>query len=182
MLKYSKIALIFAFAITALIGATIIGCYSFRNSAISMEEQVNTAFSDIDVFQKRRVDLLYNLADAVKSYNRHESEVIVELAKARGPKENSNQQVNASAYIQAVAERYPELKANQNYRQYMTELALTENKIAAVRENYNQSVKEYRRYVRSFPASWFLGVTGYEIQSFNYLKYDAPADAPRDLL
>lgn len=160
MLKYSKIALIFAFAITALIGATIIGCYSFRNTAISMEEQVNTAFSDIDVFQKRRVDLLYNLADAVKSYNRHESEVIVELAKARGPKENSS----------------------ENYRQYMTELALTENKIAAVRENYNQSVKEYRRYVRSFPASWFLGVTGYEIQSFDYLKYDAPVDAPRNLL
>lgn len=181
-MQYIKITLIFLFAIVALIGASIVGCFSFRNSAISMEEQVNTAFSDIDVHQKRRVDLLYNLADAVKSYNKHENEVIVELAKARGPKENANQQVNASAYIQAVAERYPELKANQNYRQYMTELALTENKIAAVRENYNQSVKEYKRYVRSFPASIFLSLTGYEIQNFDNLKYDAPVDAPRNLL
>lgn len=181
-MQYLKITLICLFAIAALIGACVVGCFSYRNSAISMEEQVNTAFSDIDVYQKRRVDLLYNLADAVKSYNKHESEVIVELAKARGPKENSNQQVNASAYIQAVAERYPDLKANQNYRQYMTELALTENKIAAVRENYNQSVKEYKRYVRSFPAYIFLSFTGYEIQTFDYLKYDAPADAPRNLL
>jgi LemA protein len=181
-MKYLKITLISLFAITAVIGWCIAGCFSYHNTAISMEEQVNTAFSDIDVYQKRRVDLLYNLADAVKSYNKHESEVIVELAKARGPKENSNQQVNASAYIQAVAERYPELKANQNYRQYMTELAMTENKIAAVRENYNQSVKEYKRYVRSFPASLFLSITGYEFHNFEYLKYNAPADAPRNLL
>jgi LemA protein len=59
---------------------------------------------------------------------------------------------------------------------------MTENKIAAVRENYNQSVKEYKRYVRSFPASLFLSITGYEFQNFEYLKYNAPADAPRNLL
>lgn len=181
-MQHLKLVILCIFVLAALIGVCVVGCFSYRNTAISMEEQVNTAFSDIDVFQKRRVDLLYNLADAVKSYNKHESEVIVELAKARGPKENSNQQVNASAYIQAVAERYPELKANQNYRQYMTELAMTENKIAAVRENYNQSVKEYKRYVRAFPTTIFLSITGYEIQSFEYLKYNAPADAPRNLL
>lgn len=177
-----KIALISIFSILAVIGALFMGMMGIRNTAITMEEQVSTAKSDIDVFQKRRVDLLYNLADAVKSYNKHEAEVIIELAKARGPKEGGDKPVNASAYIQAVAENYPQLKADANYRQYMTELALTENKIAAVRENYNQSVKNYRRYVRSFPASLVLSVLGYEIQTYEYLKFDASADAPRNLL
>lgn len=178
-----KLALISIFSIIALVAAVFFGMMGCRNSAITMEEQVTTSLSDIDVFQKRRVDLLYNLADAVKSYNAHEASVIVELAKARGPKESDNSKpVNASAYIQAVAENYPQLKADANYRQYMTELALTENKIASVRENYNQSVKNYRRYVRSFPASLVLSILAYEIQDFKYLEFNASPDAPRNLL
>lgn len=178
-----KIALISIFSIIAVCVAVFLGMMGCRNTAVTMEEQVSTALSDIDVFQKRRVDLLYNLADAVKSYNAHEASVIVELAKARGPKEGDNSKpVNASAYIQAVAENYPQLKADANYRQYMTELALTENKIASVRENYNQSVKNYRRYVRSFPAGMVLSILGYEVQTYEYLKFDASPDAPRNLL
>ena len=87
------------------------------------EEQVNTAQSDIKVQEKRRVDLVYNLADCVKQYDKHESETV-------------------TTAITAVSEAYPELKSNENYKQLMNELAMTENLIAKYRSNYNKTIKE----------------------------------------
>ena len=83
--------------------------------------------------------------------------------------------------LAAVTYAYPELKSNANYKQYMNELATTENKIAQYRENYNQSVKQYNRYVKGFPARVFLEWTGYEKQEFQRLDYQTSPDAPQDL-
>lgn len=152
-----------------------------KNGAIFREEQVNTAQSDMTVQYKRRADLLVNLADAVKSYNKHEAEVLIGIAQGRTP-DGKNGEVNASAYIQAVAERYPELKSEKNYERYMLELAMTENKIANVRENYNKQVKDYKRYTRKFPTSTILSMLGYEVIEFKYLDYQASEDAPKNLL
>lgn len=83
--------------------------------------------------------------------------------------------------IAAVTYAYPELKSNENYKQLMTELSTTENMIAQYRENYNQSVTDYNRYVKKFPTRIFLDWTGYEIQKYKRLDYDAPEDAPSNL-
>lgn len=124
-----------------------------------MEEQVNTADSDIKVQEKRRVDLVYNLADCVKQYDKHEAETLTAIVEGRGKTTNLE---NVTTAITAVTEAYPELKSNENYKELMNELSITENLIAEYRENYNKQIKEYNRYVRKFPTRFFLNILGYE--------------------
>lgn len=154
---------------------------SYQNSAINKEELVESSVSDLNSEYNRRSGLLVNLAEAVLSYNKHESEVLIELSKARTVQEAGD--VNASAYIKAVAERYPELKSEKNYGRYMNELAMTENRIAEHRKYCNNNVKDYHRYVRGFPARVVLSFLGYEVKTYEFLKFEnAPVDAPRGLL
>jgi LemA protein len=80
-----------------------------------------------------------------------------------------------------VSEAYPELKSNENYKELMNELSITENLIAEYRSNYNKQVKEYNRYIRKFPTRFFLNILGYEVRGYTYLDYSAPADAPQNL-
>lgn len=83
--------------------------------------------------------------------------------------------------INAVAEQYPELKSNENYKTLMNELSTTENMIAQYRENYNIQVKQYNKYVKKFPNSMILSMMGYDKLDNNYLEYEASESAPRDL-
>lgn len=149
-----------------------------QNNAIVLEEQVNTANSDIKVQEKRRVDLVYNLVDSVMQYDKHEAETLKSIVDGRG---STGDIENVTTAIAAVTEAYPELKANENYKQLMNELSITENLIAEYRSNYNKQIKEYNRYVRKFPTSTFLSMLGYEQQDFTYLDYNAPSDAPQNL-
>ena len=131
-----------------------------NNRAISLEEQVLTADSDVQTQEKRRTDLIYNLADCVKEYDKHEADTLLAVVDARN---NGGVDIeNVTTSIAAVAEQYPELKANENYKQLMTELALTENQIAQYRNNYNQQVRAYNKLVRSFPAGFLLRVMNYQ--------------------
>lgn len=149
-----------------------------QNKAFSLEEQVNTAMADINVQEKRRVDLIYNLVDCVEQYDEHEAETLKDIVEARG---STGDIENVTTAITAVSEAYPELKSNENYKELMNELSMTENLIAEYRSNYNQQIKNYNRYVRKFPARLFLDILGYEHQDFTYLDYNAPVDAPQDL-
>lgn len=88
---------------------------------------------------------------------------------------------NVTTAITAVTEAYPELKSNENYKELMNELSMTENLIAEYRSNYNKQIKEYNRYVRKFPTRMFLNMLGYEEQNYIYLDYNAPVDAPQNL-
>ena len=83
--------------------------------------------------------------------------------------------------MNAVAEQYQELKANENYKQLMTEFALTENQIAQYCNNYNQQVRAYNKLVRSFPTGFLLRVMNYQAIDTTYADYDAPEDAPQNL-
>ena len=150
-----------------------------KNNAISLEESISTADADIKVQEKRRVDLVYNLAECVQNYNEHEADTLENIVEERS--KNSENLENITATIAAVAEAYPELKANENYKTLMNELSITENMIAEHRSNYNKAVKEYRRYVRKFPNRQLLYLTGYEIQDYEMLDYEAPHDAPQNL-
>lgn len=173
-----KLALIGVVGALTVILMCIFGIQGIQNKAISMEEQVNTAQSDIKVQEKRRVDLVYNLVDTVKQYDKHEADTLTAIVDGRG---STGDIENVTTAITAVSEAYPELKSNENYKQLMNELSMTENLIAEYRSNYNKQVKEYKRYVRKFPTNIFLNMLGYEYQEYSYLDYNAPSDAPQDL-
>jgi len=128
--------------------------------------------------QNRAIDLVYNLSDCVKQYDKHESEALTGLADGMS---KGNNVEDVSTAIAAVTYAYPELKSNENYKQLMNELSITENMIAQYRENYNKSVTSYNRYVKKFPARIFLNWTGYKVLEFERLDYQAPVDAPQNL-
>lgn len=171
-----KLPAIIVVSILAVIGLCVFGVQSAQNKAIRLEEAIGQADSDIKVQEKRRVDLVYNLADCVKQYDKHESETLTSLADGMS---KGNNVEDAQTAIAAVTYAYPELKSNENYKELMNELSVTENLIAQHRENYNKSVTKYNNYVKGFPARIFLSWTGYEVQEVKRLDYDAPSTAPR---
>lgn len=161
---------------------SVFAVQSSQNSAIAKEQNVESAESDLKAEYNRRNGLLRNLAEAVKSYDKHEAEVLVQLSEARTPKKGGGN-VNASLYLQGVVERYPQLRSVENYDRYMSELSMTENRIDSHRSYYNATVKDYKRYVRSFPTRIFLSYLGYEEKDYGFLEFEnAPVDAPTGLL
>ena len=130
-----------------------------KNTAISYEEQIQEAKSGIEIQEKRRADLIPNLVETVKAYDQHEYQTLM-------------------TQIAAIAEAYPELKSSDNYKELMNELSVTENLIANYRGDYNRVVKEYKQSVRKFPNSFLLGLTGYEVQNYEYLSYEGNEAAP----
>lgn len=173
-----KLPLIIGAGVIAVVLLIVFGVQSSQNKAIALEEQVNTASSDIKVQEKRRVDLVYNLADCVTQYDKHEADTLTAIVEERG---STGDIENVTTAITAVSEAYPELKSNENYKQLMTELSMTENLIAEYRNNYNKQIKEYNRYVRKFPTRMFLDILGYETQEYTHLDYEAPITAPQNL-
>lgn len=175
-----KDKLIFIVAVAAVIALVgIVFPQHTMNKAIAFEETVETALSDVNVQEKRRVDLVYNLADCVKQYDKYEADILKELADNMKMGNDSGEDVMTS--LKAISYSYPELQSQKNYQNLMTELALSENLISQARQNYNQSVSNYRQYVRKFPHSFFLSMTGYEIKDYSRMKFEVSEDAPRDL-
>lgn len=166
-------------AIIAIIILTIISVFvTIHNDAVIYEERVNSAASDVEVVEKRRIDLIQNLVDCVKDYNSYESETMKEIIAARISASNADA---AELAINAVAEAYPELKSSENYQSLMTELSLTENQIANQRKAYNDAVKYYNQMFRKFPNNIVLKIMGMEKIDATYTEYNAPEDAPQNL-
>lgn len=178
MKKSWKLIVIILVGVVAVLLTGVFFVQHFQNKAIDLENQVTAASSDIKVQEKRRVDLVYNLADCVKQYDKHESETLTAIADKRG---KTGDIENVTTAITAVSEAYPELKSNENYKELMNELSVTENMIANYRENYNKQVKDYTRYVKKFPTRFFLSMVGYEVQDYKLLDYKAPETAPQNL-
>lgn len=178
MKKIHSIILCVIIPIIVLIGGSVIVVQECQNKAISIEESVETSISDLNIQEKRRIDLIFNLVDCVKSYNEYEANTIKSIIQERG----SNGDIeNVTTAITAVSEAYPQLKSNENYQKLMKELSVTENLIAEYRSNYNNSVKTYNRYIRKFPTRFFLSWSGYEVLKYDYLKYDSPETAPQNI-
>lgn len=175
-----KLTLIIVGIIVAVALLFVFAFQGVQNKAISYEEQIGTAQSDIKVQEKRRADLIPNLVDCVKQYDKHEHETLMAVIEARGT--NSDAAVEEiQTMIAAVAEAYPELKSSDNYKQLMNELATTENLIANYRSNYNSWIKDYKKYVRKFPNRQILDMVGYETLEYSYLDYNTTSDAPTNL-
>ena len=169
--------------IAVVIAAILLFVFAFQgvqNKAISLEEQINTAQSEIKVQEKRRADLIPNLVDCVKAYDEHEYQTLMDVIGQRGSSSDESVQ-EIQMMIQAVAEAYPDLKSSENYKELMNELATTENLIANYRSNFNKWVKSYNQYVRKFPNRQILGMLGYEVISYEYLDYNVSSDAPTNL-
>lgn len=174
-----KTGIIIAIGVICVIACVISGVQSSQNKAITLEESVYTAESDIKVQEQARVSKVYNIADCVKSYDVHEYETLTGLAEDMSKGNNVD---DAGVAISAITYNFPELKSSENYQTLMKELALIENTLARYRENYNDAVKTYNRYVKRFPTRYFLDWTGYEVQAFERLDYNAPVDAPSNLM
>jgi len=151
----------------------VIGTY---NSLIKRKNQVEEAWSDINVQLKRRYDLIPNLISTVKGYATHEKEVFEKVTQARtaaigaqNPKEQAEAENMLSGALKtlfAVAENYPDLKANQNFLELQRELSDTENKIQAARRFYNGNVRDFNTKVQVFPTNLFARVLGFKPYDF----------------
>ena len=175
-----KKVLIIVGIILALVLFITFALNSVPNKVISYEEQITTAQSEIKIQEKRRADLIPNLVDCVKEYDKHEYETLMAVVEARGTNSDSSVQ-EIQTMINAVAEQYPELKSNENYKELMNELSTTENKIAQVRSNYNEWVSKYNSYTKKFPNRQILNFLGYEVTEYQKLTFDVSSDAPTNL-
>ena len=179
-MKKFKMPLIIGCIIAAILVLLVSMVARVNNKAIFLEEQISSAKADIQVAEKRRVDLIYNLVDTVQAYQDYEGKALESIISARNSAASGDIE-QAQVAINAVTEAYPELKANENYKQLMNELALTENQIAQYRNNYNEQIKTYNNTVRKFPNNLILNILGYEKIDTEYTDYNAPTDAPQEL-
>jgi LemA protein len=146
------------------------------NGLVTLRQRVNQAFADIDVQLKQRHDLIPNLVETVKGYAAHERGTLDEVVKARnaaiaaqGPAAQAAAETALSGALRqlfALAEAYPNLKANTNFQQLQSELADLENKIAAARRFFNNAVQEYNSGIQRFPAALFAGAFGFTGREF----------------
>ncbi|MBN1848394.1 MAG: LemA family protein [Deltaproteobacteria bacterium] len=142
------------------------------NSLVTMDEEINGAWAQVENQLQRRYDLIPNLVETVKGYAAHEREVFVQVTEARSrvagagtvsDKIDANNSLSSAlSRLLVVVERYPELKANTNFIRLQDELAGTENRIAVERRRYNEMVKAFNSRIRSFPTNFIAGMFGFE--------------------
>lgn len=183
-MKFDKTTFIIIASVVAVILMLVVGINSVPAGAISYEEKVTEAYSAIKAQEKRRADLLPNLADCVKSSDKHEYETIVDSINARKASDGTLTDADAKeikADIDFVVERYPQITTQPNYEKFMKELANTENLILESRTAYNRAVSRYNEYTKNPIKKFFLSLTGYERIEFQKLNYDVSEDAPTNL-
>jgi len=172
-------------AVVALAVITVIVLY---NRFVRLRNRVDNAWAQIEVQLKRRWDLIPNLVETVKGYAAHERETFEAVTQARANAQQARTpEASASAEgllgqalgrLFAVAEAYPELQADENFRQLQTELAETENRIAVSRQVYNDTVLSYHNGIQTFPGVLLAGPFGFEMREFFELTDDAQREAP----
>jgi LemA protein len=146
------------------------------NGLVALRQRTNQAFADVDVQLKQRHDLIPNLVETVKGYASHERGTLEAVIAARnaamaakGPGQQAqaeNVLTKALGGLFALAEAYPDLKANTNFQQLQTELSDIENKLAAARRFFNNAVQEYNTAIEQLPAALFAGALGFVRREF----------------
>ncbi|NYF26036.1 LemA family protein [Sporosarcina sp. JAI121] len=154
------------------------------NKFVNLEEDVDQAYAQVENQLQRRLDLIPNLVNTVKGFASHEKGIISDiadsrarLAGAKGPVEQADANADLSGALSrllVVVENYPDLKANENFRQLMDELSGTENRLGVARKDYNDVVANYNRQVKRFPGKIVASIFGYDEKE--YFKADAAAN------
>ncbi len=168
---------------------TVIGGFLFTscgyNKMVDMDEQVTSSWAQVENVYQRRADLIPNLVNTVKGYASHEKETLTGVIEARSKTTSVNidpskltpqtlQQFSqaqeglssALSRLMVVVERYPDLKANQNFRDLQAQLEGTENRIAVERRKFNETTKTYNAYIRKFPQLIYSGWFGFEKKTY----------------
>jgi LemA protein len=164
--------------IIGLIVLAVLWIIMIYNGLVAMRQRVNQSFSDIDVQTKQRHDLIPNLVETVKGYAGHERgtlEAVVQARNAAVAAQSGGVAAQAAAenalsgtlrQLFALSEAYPDLKASQNFQQLQAQISDIENKIAAARRFFNNSVQEYNTGIQQFPAALFAGSLGFQPKEF----------------
>ena len=184
------IAVVVLVVIVGLIGVVCFGAYvSTKNTLVSKNEAVKSAWSQVDVVLQRRADLIPNLVETVKGYAKQEQTVFGDIAKARSallsagtPQQKiaANGQLDgALGRLLLVVENYPQLKSNENFMRLQDELAGTENRIAVERKRYNDTLQDYNTYVQQFPNSVFAGWAGFKANDAYFQASEGSRVAPK---
>lgn len=167
------------------------------NSMVTKDEEVKTAWSQVENQYQRRMDLIPNLVNTVKGYASHERQTLEGVVNARAQAtqtvidpSNLNEQTlkqfqaaqgeltNALSRLMIILERYPDLKANQNFLELQAQLEGTENRISVERKRFNEAARSYNTYIRSFPRNILAGMFGFQPKP--YFTADAGAEkAPK---
>jgi LemA protein len=189
-MKISK-GLIAIIAVVVIIGAWAASAY---NSMVGEQEKATTALANVQSAYQRRADLIPNLVETVKGYASHEKQTLEDVVAARAKATSINldastltpeklkefQQAqgelgSALGKLIAIQENYPDLKANENFRDLQVQLEGTENRINEARNKYNSTVQEYNVEIRSFPKNIFAGIFGFNKMD----KFEAEAGAEK---
>jgi LemA protein len=162
---------------------------SVNNSLVALHEKMKSSWAQVETVLQRRYDLVPNLVATVKGYAQHEKEIFENVARLRSqwsaaetlPEKTkaANEMEGALARLLVVAENYPELKANQNFRDLQFELAGTENRIAVERERYNESVQAYNTRVRQMPTSLVASMLGFQPSDAYFSAAATAKEAPK---
>jgi LemA protein len=174
--------------ILGLVALLVVALILLYNRLVTLRNRVENAWAQVDVQLRRRYDLIPNLVETVKGYAAHERETFEAVTNARsraqaaqGPAEQSAAEGilgQALGRLLAVAEAYPELQADENFRQLQDELAQTENRIAVSRQVYNDTVLTYNTAIQTFPGLLVAGPFGFARKDFFELEGEA-REAPR---
>lgn len=194
-MKTNKLTLLVVGLLVIIVVFYLIGTY---NSLVRLEEEVNSAWAQVSNQYQRRADLIPNLVETVKGYARHEQETFKAVTEARAKATqiaispeilnnpeafNKFQQVqgelsSALSRLLAVAENYPQLKANENFLSLQAQLEGTENRIAVERRRFNEIVRRYNIRIRRFPTNLIAGLFGFEKKAY-FEAEEGAEKAPR---
>lgn len=174
--------LLITLGILVLLGVILYSFFAGRyNSMVTMDEEVNASWANVETQYQRRYDLIPNLVNTVKGFAEQEKEVLVGVTEARAKASSiqidpsnmntaSIQQFSAAqselnsalSRLLVTVERYPDIKSNQNFLELQAQLEGTENRISVERTRFNEVVKNYNTYIRRFPNSMLAGMYGFE--------------------
>ncbi|HEY2931202.1 MAG TPA: LemA family protein [Acidobacteriota bacterium] len=185
-MRKGLVVLIATAAVLLLVGLSIFGWYfGVKNSLVALDENLNSAWSQVQNVYQRRADLIPNLVRTVKGYAAHEQDTLVQVTEARSKVNNINlgnavndpskmQQFekaqgelsSALSRLMVVVEKYPDLKANENFRDLQVQLEGTENRIAVERKRYNDAAREFNTRIRQFPSSIVARMAGFQPKAY----------------
>ena len=191
MKKNKTLIVVIIIAVIAVIGGWAASAY---NSMVGVQESATTAFANVQSTYQRRADLIPNLVETVKGYAAHEKETLEEVVNARtkatqvtlDPESMTPEKFQefqkaqgelgtALGRLIAITENYPDLKANENFRELQVQLEGTENRINEARNSYNAAVQSYNVVIRSFPKNILAGMFGFDKMT----KFEAEAGAEK---
>jgi LemA protein len=168
-----------------IVGGAVVGRY---NSIVRQNEQINNSWAQVMVVLQRRADLIPNLVETVKGYAAHEKEVFESVAEARSKLAGANTPAQAGAAdaglnsalgrLLAIAENYPQLKANENFIRLQDELAGSENRVAVERRSYNEAVRGYNAYIKVFPNNFIAGMFNFKEREY-FEAEEGAKEAPK---